>query len=258
MLRMVYLMHRAQSLSRASFQAYLRDDYARTLVFRAKDLGIARCLQSYTMDDPLNEELQKTRGTLEPYDGVGEFWWDSKDTLAQALTSNEGMKALREICESGLSFLDSTRSSLWLAFDIPQINPLPENVVARKESPTIKLIYPLRRLTSLPKDEAQLYWRMQHGPIVRRYGLALGVLRYIQVHRFEDPLEEGLRKIFGVEEEPFDGHAELWWDRTSLLAALNTQEGQEAFQALIEDESRFIDFSRSCLWFSKEWVLFER
>ena len=57
----------------------------------------------------------------------------------------------------------------------------------------IKLVYCLRRLPELSREEFQRYWRENHGPLVRERADALGIRRYIQVHTLESPLNEAMR-----------------------------------------------------------------
>ena len=68
----------------------------------------------------------------------------------------------------------------------------------------IKLVYCLRRLPQLSREEFQNYWLTKHGPLVRENRRALGVHRYVQSHSRGGPLTEGLRASRGAPEE-FDG-----------------------------------------------------
>ena len=116
----------------------------------------------------------------------------------------------------------------------------------------IKLTFAVRRRDDIEPEEFHRYWRDEHGPLVRSFQPALGMRRYVQVHRIETPLNgllQGSRNAL----EPFDGTAELWWDDLDALAAASsTPEGLAAGQALLEDEARFIDLARSALWLGEE------
>lgn len=116
----------------------------------------------------------------------------------------------------------------------------------------LKLVYCLRRLPNLSRDEFQRYWRETHGPMVRERAEALGVRRYVQVHTADDGMNEALRGGRGGP-EAYDGVAELWWERREdLERALATPEGRKAAEELLEDERRFIDHGRSPLWVARE------
>ena len=97
----------------------------------------------------------------------------------------------------------------------------------------LKLTFCLRRKPGLSLPEFQDYWLNRHGPLVRRLQPALGMARYVQVHRRDDELGLGLAKVRGAP-EPYDGVAELWW----------------------EDEARFIDLANSPLWLNHEQVIY--
>jgi hypothetical protein len=54
----------------------------------------------------------------------------------------------------------------------------------------------------------------------------------------------------------YDGIAEIFFESWESLFAAGGQEGNaEAGQALLEDERKFIDLSRSPLWFNEEHVI---
>ena len=112
----------------------------------------------------------------------------------------------------------------------------------------VKLVFALRRLPHLSRQEFQRYWREQHAPLVEKHRKALGIRRYVQLHTVETPVNEGLRASRQAP-EAYDGIAELWFDTLELPA---TPEAAAAAQALLEDERRFIDHTRSPLWFGEE------
>ena len=83
--------------------------------------------------------------------------------------------------------------------------------------------------------QAQRYWRVQHGPLIRSMAAASGVLRYQQVHRFESPVEASLRASRGTQVESYTGHAEAWFrPRRPAAAGGRRYRGRRA----IEDEPR--------------------
>ena len=116
----------------------------------------------------------------------------------------------------------------------------------------IKLTFAVRRRDDVETAEFHRYWRDEHGPLVRSFQSALGIQRYVQVHRVDGPYNDALRASRDAL-EPFDGTAELWWDSIDALAAASSsEEGLAAGQKLLEDEMRFIDLSRSSLWLGEE------
>ena len=119
----------------------------------------------------------------------------------------------------------------------------------------IKLVFCLRRLPEMSREEFQRYWREQHAPLVREAAAALGVRRYVQAHTLTTPVNEGLRRGRGGPEE-YDGVAELWFESLEALAAAGaTPEGRAAGRRLLEDERRFIDLARSPVWVAEEHTI---
>ena len=116
----------------------------------------------------------------------------------------------------------------------------------------IGLIHILKRLPNLSQEEFRQYWRETHGPLVVKHTQSLGISRYIQDHKIEDPINDVQKKILGVQ-DLYDGIDELWWNfRAEPGKALTSPEGKQAYQELVEDEREFIDFSNSALAFVVE------
>ncbi|MBW2090870.1 MAG: EthD domain-containing protein [Deltaproteobacteria bacterium] len=120
----------------------------------------------------------------------------------------------------------------------------------------IKLVFCLRRLPHLSREEFQKYWLENHGPLVRKHAKAMRLKRYIQVHTtLDDTINDEMRTARGGP-EAYDGVAELWWESfEDLAAAYATPEAQKASEELLEDERRFIDLEQSPLWFAQEHVI---
>jgi uncharacterized protein (TIGR02118 family) len=121
----------------------------------------------------------------------------------------------------------------------------------------IKIVFCLRRRPELSREEFQTYWATNHAPLVESHAAALGIRRYVQVHSVDDAISTA---IAGPRHspEPFDGVAELWLDSLeALTAAGSSPAGRAAASALLEDERRFIDLTRSPLFLAEEHVVID-
>ena len=119
----------------------------------------------------------------------------------------------------------------------------------------VKMIYVLRRLPHLSREEFQKYWREKHGPLAQKNLPILRCKRYIQNHTLRTDFDELLQMTRGFTTEPFDGIVELWWDSIQdIEEAYGSPEGAEAQNELLEDERKFIDLERSPMWFTEEHV----
>ncbi len=213
-------------------------------------------MQTHATDDEATEAAQKARGDMEPaYDGVAELWWASEPALEANLGTEPARAAGAALLEDEAKFIDLPNSPLWMAYEYPQINPSPENVVALPKNNVIRVFFPLRHQAKLSEAEARHYWLTHHGPIVRSYGEATGTLCYRQVHRAGSAIDDGLRAARGTKVDSYLGHAEAWVDRGRAPA---TEEARRANRAFVEDEHNFIDMSRSTIFFGKEHVIIDR
>jgi EthD domain len=257
MIRLTYLLRRRPGLSLEAFQQYWREEHGPLVASHARHLNIQRYIQVHTIDNPDNEMPPDARGPMaKPYDGVAELWFTDREAIIRNGTSPLGLSAGADLLADEERFIDLKHSPGWFGYEIPQINPTPEDIVATENSPLVKFYYVFHHLRRQTLDEAQFYWRVHHGPHVRRLGPAIGAQRYLQVHRLEDELNTVFAQTRGTEVPPYSGHAELWFDRR-VIGGNNFPEGNAARQALIDDEKNFIDFSRSSMWLAKESIFIE-
>jgi uncharacterized protein (TIGR02118 family) len=120
----------------------------------------------------------------------------------------------------------------------------------------IKLTFCLHRLPHLSREEFQRYWFQTHAPLVATHRAALRIHRYVQMHSATVDFNDAIRAARGAP-EMYDGVAELCWESfDDLTVAMASPEGQAAGQALLEDEQKFIDLSRSPLFFGEEKLVF--
>ena len=258
MIRLTYLLRRLPGMSDTEFKQYWREVHGPLAAGLAPALNIARYVQVHTLTDGGVTDTGP-RGEMEkPYDGVEEMWWTSRNDLVSAMDSPQGQEAAAALLEDEATFIDLPVSPLWFAHEYPQINPSPENLVATDMSSIVKFYYPMRPASGLTIEKARQYWLTEHGPLIRRTGAAGHILRYLQVHRFDEPYESAFREARSTRVEPYMGHAELWFDRSAHAAGADAPERERARNLAFEDESRFIDFSRSCMWTAREHVFVDR
>ena len=120
----------------------------------------------------------------------------------------------------------------------------------------IKLVYCLRKRDDVSHKSFYQYWLSEHGPLVKSVASAIGATRYVQSHTTLPELNELMLKSRGLQ-APYDGITEVWWeDHAALERGMASPDGIEAQTQLIEDESRFIDFSQSSIFMTEEHTIF--
>lgn len=118
----------------------------------------------------------------------------------------------------------------------------------------IKVTFCLHRLPTLSRAQFQHYWRTVHAPLVAQYADVLRLRRYVQTHTRDDPRIAALpltRRGPG----DYDGIAQLWWEDRDFMAHHDDPARRAALRVLYEDETRFIDHSRSPLFVGEENVV---
>jgi uncharacterized protein (TIGR02118 family) len=118
----------------------------------------------------------------------------------------------------------------------------------------VHLIFCLRRLPQLSREEFQRYWRTTHAPLVRSHAAALGIKRYVQAHTIDPEGTQGIAAARGAP-DPYDGVAEIWLDLNELLSNAQRESAVHAGRALLEDERRFIDLANSPIFITEDNVV---
>lgn len=121
----------------------------------------------------------------------------------------------------------------------------------------IKINYLMRRKPHLSLEEFQFYWSEKHPKAAPEDAFStLGIKRYVQVL----PLETDARNLVigprtGLA-EPFDGIAELWVESMEALERdWSTEKAKEYIEIFFKDEQNFIDWTRSTILVSKEYIV---
>lgn len=109
-----YAIRRLPNLSLEQFQSYWLKTHGPLARRHLLTLGARRYVQVHTLDDPLNEALQLSRGLMEPFDGIVEVFGDRQDLL-KAMSTPEGLQAMSELQEDEKNFIDFSRSAMWIA-----------------------------------------------------------------------------------------------------------------------------------------------
>jgi len=120
----------------------------------------------------------------------------------------------------------------------------------------IKHVYCITRKEGMSAEEFRRTWLEDHGPLVKSFAKAINAVRYVQSHTIMDDLNDSLRASRSAASQ-YDGITEVWWNsRQELEAGFASEAGRIAAKALKEDESRFIDFSKSRLFVTQEHKIF--
>jgi uncharacterized protein (TIGR02118 family) len=104
-------------MSRAEFQDYWLKHHGPLFKKFAKTYRAVRYVQSHTIDSPLNENLKKSRGMSDEYDGIAEIWWQSEEDFLAAISSPEGQKLRTMFIEDEAKFVNLSASSAFFTVE---------------------------------------------------------------------------------------------------------------------------------------------
>lgn len=118
MIKMIFCVKRRPDINYDEFYRYWLEDHGPLVRKHTKALKIKKYIQCHTIQDtdemPLNKIIQDSRGSIDPYDGAAELWWNSIDDLVAATSSPEGAEAGQEVLEDEQKFIDLSRC--WIFF----------------------------------------------------------------------------------------------------------------------------------------------
>ena len=122
----------------------------------------------------------------------------------------------------------------------------------------IKLVYVVKKRADISEKDFHEYWLKTHGPLVRGFAKSMRAKKYVQSHIV---FEDAGRQIRGTRpkmKETYDGITEVWWDTLEDFSSGGAvQERAEAARALLEDESKVIDFEHSSIFLTEEHEIFD-
>ncbi len=119
----------------------------------------------------------------------------------------------------------------------------------------ITIVFCVRKRPEMSVEEFRRFWWEEHGPFVNKRAAALRMKRYVQMPRLLEPGFDSVATARGAP-EPYDGIATVSWESLDdLKFTFTDRDAKRAARELLEDERRFIDFSRSPIFFTEEKVV---
>ena len=115
MFKITFCLRRRPDMTPERFDTYWRDEHAPLVRRHAEALGIRRYVQSTRFDSDLAAVAAKVRGAPEPFDGVAELWFDSREAMEAGFAAKAGRAAGRALLEDEARFIDLENSPIWFA-----------------------------------------------------------------------------------------------------------------------------------------------
>jgi uncharacterized protein (TIGR02118 family) len=122
----------------------------------------------------------------------------------------------------------------------------------------IKLVYIVKKRADISEKDFHEYWLKTHGPLVRSFAKSMRAKKYVQSHTVHEDAGKQIRNTRPKMKDTYDGITEVWWDsREAFSGSGAAKDGAEAARALLEDESKFIDFEHSSIFLTEEHEIFD-
>ena len=116
----------------------------------------------------------------------------------------------------------------------------------------IRLMRCVRRRKDIQPEEFRRYWSAaDYDNLLGQINEATQAVSYRKNLTLRIDINKRIIDSFGME-DPFDGIIEVFWqDGNALQAWVETPEGKQQRQSLIDYESQFVDHSKSRFFFTE-------
>jgi hypothetical protein len=135
MVKIVFCLRRLPQLTPQEFQRYWYQVHAPLVRKHQKALRIVRYVQFHSDFGPLTQKLLAFRNSPEPYDGLAEIWYESREALETLGKDPNARAASRELLEDERRFVDHLRSPIWLGEEKVVIGRLQRHRASRYDLP---------------------------------------------------------------------------------------------------------------------------
>jgi len=186
--------------------------------------------------------------------GAGTAAWQvDPEALSAALETEAGRQAMDALIEDEATFVDFSRSSIWLAREhqIVEGAPTPEENAVIK-----KVVWAGHGQPAYTPGEFQYHYLNTIGPVVQEYAAIIGIESYVQAHTIEGPLNAVLREARGTA-AAYIVQAALLWNFGVAFSPDNMPESLEGLAEIPRLESQYIDFPRSFIMIAEEHIVFQ-
>jgi uncharacterized protein (TIGR02118 family) len=114
-LALTFCLRRLPSLSLEEFQRYWIEHHAPLVRSHLPALRAVRYAQWHALpQDPATLGLARVRQAPEPFDGMAQLWWDSREAFDASMKEPAARDAGRILLEDERRFIDLARSPIWI------------------------------------------------------------------------------------------------------------------------------------------------
>jgi len=261
MFKVSFYIRKKPEVSSERFRDYWLNDHAEMQKTYLENIGVRAFIKCEVLpNDPFGQATTEAYGTKgEFYDFVDHWVFNDIEDLRKGVANFDNQTAMHDVHISECAYVDFARSSVGMSVDLAQFYPV-EDHRASLDNAIVKLIYCVRILPGLTRDQAQLHWNACHGAVSRQ-DIGYSVLsKYVQAHNIDSTFVDDLTKLNGYDPDPnLVGHAEAWLDTSAPPKDFPEEEAAEIVAMSMEDIDYFADKNVSQVFATKEhFVIDER
>lgn len=114
MIKLTFCLRRLPHLTHEQFHDYWLNHHGPLVRSVMKDIRVKRYVQTHALGEPaLSAGLQAARRAPEPFDGIAELYWESREELNAVANDPLAQKAGAMLLRDERNFIDLPNSPLW-------------------------------------------------------------------------------------------------------------------------------------------------
>ncbi len=114
MIKLTFCLRRLPHLTHEQFHDYWLNHHGPLVRSVMQDIRVKRYVQTHALGEPsLAAGLQAARRAPEPFDGIAELYWESREELQAVANDPAAQKAGAMLLRDERNFIDLPNSPLW-------------------------------------------------------------------------------------------------------------------------------------------------
>ena len=262
MFKISFFIRKKAEVTSENFSQYWLTEHAERLKGLVEKLGVRSLVKCEVLPShPVGVESMAAYQTgPDLYDFVDQWHFNDIEALKNGSADPEVQAALDALYASEHSYIDAGRNNVMMQVDLAQFYPADAaGVFATTDSSYVKVMYCVRALPEINRQQAQLHWNACHGAVSRQDIEYSVIKKYIQGHAIDSTFVNQLVAERGYEaDQSFIGCAEGWIDVEQAPKDFPEAEKAEVVAMSMDDITLFSDRERSQVFVSKEHVIIDK
>jgi hypothetical protein len=257
-IKILRALRQQKNITTEQFQKLWRQQVGPLMASLQTSLSVIKYVQNHRAPGEVDTSLRSARQNLvqegPPFDIVEELYFDGiMAEFVENYHSERGVKAWQSIREATGQYLDLPQCHISIVEERPFVLAgSPPNLIASEWNHVVKAVAMVQAENDATTNIE--YWGRSHAALTQRWASSLGIIQYVQNHRYDPPILAEVAQDFGFMKISYDICAMVWVD------AGQTGEASQRAQVEIrkDEDSGFIKPHTMMCFAGKEHIFVDQ